>query len=186
MSIKQDITKLNNQLKILQSVSKSKANSKQATDHTNSVIMSLQTKLADTSLGFKGVLESEVSLFFIVECSILIVLFQVDIQQEQSYAAPSYSPQPRRRVNANQQSTQDLYESPQSLGIPMISQQQQQVMIEQQDQRIETRSNAMETVESTIAELGSIFQQLATMVAEQRETIQRYVDIRIRYYVLKY
>ncbi|GAA5801692.1 hypothetical protein HPULCUR_007143 [Helicostylum pulchrum] len=152
------ITKLNNQLKILQSVSKSKANSKQATDHTNSVIMSLQTKLADTSLGFKDVLESE-----------------VDIQQEQSFAAaPSYSPQPRRRVNANQQSTQEIYESPQSLGIPMISQQQQQqVMIEQQDQRIETRSNAMETVESTIAELGSIFQQLATMVAEQRETIQR-------------
>lgn len=107
-------------------------------------------------------------------------MFQVDIQQEQSYAAPSYSPQPRRRVNANQQSTQDIYESPQSLGIPMISQQQQQqVMIEQQDQRIETRSNAMETVESTIAELGSIFQQLATMVAEQRETIQRCVDIHI-------
>ncbi|KAG2232667.1 hypothetical protein INT48_006846 [Thamnidium elegans] len=153
----QDITKLNNQLKILQSVSKSKSSSKQAADHTNSVIVSLQAKLADTSLGFKDVLESE-----------------VDIKQQQSYPVPSNSPQPRRRVTANQQSTQDTYESPQSLGIPMISQQQQQqVMIEQQDQRIETRSNAMETVESTIAELGSIFQQLATMVAEQRETIQR-------------
>ncbi|KAI8095404.1 t-SNARE [Thamnidium elegans] len=156
-SIKEDITKLNNQLKILQSVSKSKSSSKQAADHTNSVIVSLQAKLADTSLGFKDVLESE-----------------VDIKQQQSYPVPSNSPQPRRRVTANQQSTQDTYESPQSLGIPMISQQQQQqVMIEQQDQRIETRSNAMETVESTIAELGSIFQQLATMVAEQRETIQR-------------
>lgn len=65
---------------------------------------------------------------------------------------------------------EETYESPQSLGIPMIS---QQVMIEQQDQRIEQRSNAMETIESTIAELGGIFSQLATMVAEQRETIQR-------------
>jgi syntaxin 5 len=59
----------------------------------------------------------------------------------------------------------------------MITQQQQQVqqqvMIEQNDRNIESRSVAMETIESTIAELGGIFQQLATMVAEQRETIQR-------------
>lgn len=85
---------------------------------------------------------------------------------------PQPSPQPRRRVNVNRESPLD--ESPQSLGIPMISQQQQQMMMmEQQDTRIETRSNAMETIESTIAELGGIFSQLATMVAEQRETIQR-------------
>lgn len=86
------------------------------------------------------------------------------------------SPQPRRRVNVNRESPNNAYyqdESPQSLGIPMISQQQQQMMIEQQDNRIETRSNAMETIESTIVELGGIFSQLATMVAEQRETIQR-------------
>jgi syntaxin 5 len=57
----------------------------------------------------------------------------------------------------------------------MIAPQQQQLMMmEQNDRQIQTRSNAMETIESTIAELGGIFQQLATMVAEQRETIQRY------------
>lgn len=60
-SIKQDITKLNKQLQILQSVTKERSSgSKQATEHTNNVIMSLQTKLADTSLGFKDVLESQV------------------------------------------------------------------------------------------------------------------------------
>lgn len=59
-SIRQDINKLNTQIKILQSVSKSKASTKQASEHSNSVIMLLQTKLADTSLGFKQVLESEV------------------------------------------------------------------------------------------------------------------------------
>jgi syntaxin 5 len=52
-------------------------------------------------------------------------------------------------------------------------QQHQQMMMERNDRQIQTRSNAMETIESTIAELGGIFQQLATMVAEQRETIQR-------------
>ena len=38
---------------------------------------------------------------------------------------------------------------------------------------IQSRSSAIETIESTIAELGQIFNQLAHMVAEQRETVQR-------------
>lgn len=42
-----------------------------------------------------------------------------------------------------------------------------------QDNYIQTRSTAIESIESTIAELGQIFSQLATMVAEQRETVQR-------------
>jgi syntaxin 5 len=43
----------------------------------------------------------------------------------------------------------------------------------QQDNYIQSRSTAIESIESTIAELGQIFQQLAHMVAEQRETVQR-------------
>jgi syntaxin 5 len=42
-----------------------------------------------------------------------------------------------------------------------------------QDGYIQTRSTAIESIESTIAELGQIFTQLAQMVAEQRETVQR-------------
>lgn len=42
-----------------------------------------------------------------------------------------------------------------------------------QDSYIQSRSTAIESIESTIAELGSIFSQLAGMVAEQRETVQR-------------
>lgn len=65
-------------------------------------------------------------------------------------------------------------ESTLSLGIPMITQQQQQeMMVMEQDRYIDNRSTAIESIESTIAELGGIFQQLATMVAEQRETVQR-------------
>lgn len=67
-------------------------------------------------------------------------------------------------------------ESTLSLGIPMITseqqQEQQQLVLAEQDRYIESRSTAIESIESTIAELGSIFQQLATMVAEQRETVQ--------------
>lgn len=42
-----------------------------------------------------------------------------------------------------------------------------------QDNYIQSRSTAIESIESTIAELGQIFSQLAGMVAEQRETVQR-------------
>jgi len=49
----------------------------------------------------------------------------------------------------------------------------QMQLVEQQDTYIQSRSTAIESIESTIAELGTIFTQLANMVAEQRETVQR-------------
>lgn len=45
-----------------------------------------------------------------------------------------------------------------------------------QDSYIQQRSHAIESIETTIAELGQIFTQLANMVAEQRETVQRIDD----------
>ncbi|KAI8376616.1 t-SNARE [Choanephora cucurbitarum] len=154
-SIKQDITKLNQRIRILQSVKDGQTKgSKQASEHSNNVVTSLQNKLAMASLGFKDILEAEM----------------------QPTPSASSSPQPRRRVNAAIHHAKPIEEevsSPQSLGIPMISAQQQQEQIISQDRHIESRTHAMEAIESTIAELGGIFQQLATMVAEQRETIQR-------------
>lgn len=47
------------------------------------------------------------------------------------------------------------------------------IPIQVQDSYIQSRSTAIESIESTIAELGQIFMQLANMVAEQGETIQR-------------
>lgn len=46
-------------------------------------------------------------------------------------------------------------------------------LIDEQDSYIQSRANTMQNIESTIVELGSIFQQLAHMVKEQEETIQR-------------
>lgn len=42
-----------------------------------------------------------------------------------------------------------------------------------QDSYIQSRADTMQNIESTIVELGSIFQQLAHMVKEQEETVQR-------------
>lgn len=47
-----------------------------------------------------------------------------------------------------------------------------------QDSYIQSRADTMQNIESTIVELGSIFQQLAHMVKEQEETIQRYEGVR--------
>jgi len=42
-----------------------------------------------------------------------------------------------------------------------------------QDSYIRSRSEAMLNIEQTIVELGTIFQQLAHMVKEQEEMVQR-------------
>ena len=42
-----------------------------------------------------------------------------------------------------------------------------------QDSYYSSRADAMHTIESTIVELGGIFSQLATMVKEQEEMVQR-------------
>lgn len=86
--------------------------------------------------------------------------------------------QPANSVAIMEETKEPEQESTLSLGIPMITQQQQQeMMVMEQDRYIDHRSSAIESIESTIAELGGIFQQLATMVAEQRETVQRYVCV---------
>lgn len=61
-------------------------------------------------------------------------------------------------------------------GLPTHSQhggQQGQMLIANQDQYLSARSEALQNVERTITELGGIFQQLATMVAEQGELAVR-------------
>ena len=50
---------------------------------------------------------------------------------------------------------------------------QMQMMEGGSDTYMQQRSTAIESIESTISELGQIFGQLAHMVAEQRDTVQR-------------
>jgi len=59
--IKQDIANLNKQIAALQAYTKSKKSSggsiTQVEEHNNNVVMLLQSKLANTSMSFKDVLE---------------------------------------------------------------------------------------------------------------------------------
>ncbi|PVV02573.1 hypothetical protein BB560_002970 [Smittium megazygosporum] len=63
-----------------------------------------------------------------------------------------------------------------ALSLPTFGEEQSQQLILQEDRTrsyLESRSNAIGAIESTISELGSIFQQLSTMVAEQSDMVQR-------------
>ena len=51
--------------------------------------------------------------------------------------------------------------------------QEQLHMIDEQDSYIQSRADTMQNIEQTIVELGGIFQQLAHMVKEQEEMVQR-------------
>lgn len=165
--IKQDIAKLNKQIALLQQyVRDHKKNNKQADEHSSNVVVMLQSKLASTSMSFKDVLEIRTQNMKAGKDRREQFMFSSN-QQANTPAAdsPLYNTQKR-----NGQQNTDF------LALDMSSgqvQHQQLQFIEQQDNYIESRATAIESIESTIAELGNIFQQLATMVAEQRETVQR-------------
>jgi len=58
-------------------------------------------------------------------------------------------------------------------GGAFMQQQLQQQLVPAQDTYLQSRAEALQNVERTITELGGIFQQLATMVAEQGEVAIR-------------
>lgn len=56
---------------------------------------------------------------------------------------------------------------------------QQMLMQDETDQYLHTRAETMQNIESTIVELGGIFSQLAHMVKEQEEMVER-IDTNIQ------
>lgn len=53
------------------------------------------------------------------------------------------------------------------------SQTQQMMLYDESDNYVQQRAETMQNIESTIVELGGIFQQLAHMVKEQEEMVER-------------
>lgn len=58
-------------------------------------------------------------------------------------------------------------------------QQQQMMLYDESDSYVQQRAETMQSIESTIVELGGIFQQLAVMVKEQEEMVER-IDTNIQ------
>jgi syntaxin 5 len=174
--IKQDLSSLNQQIGALQTLSKQQhPKADQEGEHNKNVVYLLQGKLTDVSVNFKDVLEARTK----------------NIQASRSRTENFISSVSQHAQPSLQQSSSPLYGTPQraspapgmgggvasdTLSLnPMVGDSQLMAMEEAQPSNtyIQQRGEAIEAIEKTISELGGIFGQLATMVSEQSEMIQR-------------
>ncbi|KAK9766852.1 Integral membrane protein SED5 [Basidiobolus ranarum] len=167
--IKQDIARLNQQLASLQRTVREnqsgRKNAKQIEEHNNNVVVMLQSKLMNASLSFKDVLEMRTSNMKATK----------DRKEQfmESSTPLSIGPSTDSPLFHFERKQEDPTNG-EFVALDFSTQSAQQLqLVEQQNTYIDERATAIETIESTIAELGSIFQQLAHMVAEQREAVQR-------------
>ncbi|KAI0257028.1 snare protein SED5/Syntaxin 5 [Lactifluus subvellereus] len=200
--IKQDIAGINKQIAALQAYVKQRraqggsksAEGKQVEEHSHNVVVLLQNKLAETSMTFKDVLEvrtqnmkeskdrTEQFMYSAAAAanqapanSILFSSTQRQDPMSDGSSGRSDAKGKGRSTPNNGMLALDLEHAEGGMGAPNGggSAFQQMQLVEQQDSYIQSRSTAIESIETTIAELGQIFNQLAHMVAEQRETVQR-------------
>ncbi|KAG7276932.1 hypothetical protein CRUP_010252 [Coryphaenoides rupestris] len=164
--IKQDINSLNKQIAQLQDLVRSRGapGGRHIQTHSNTIVVSLQSKLASMSNDFKSVLEVRTEN-----------LKQQRSRREQFSQPPSSSSPMMANNFKSSVLMQDESRSMGEVTIDLGSQANpmQLQLIDEQDSYIQSRTDTMQNIESTIVELGSIFQQLAHMVKEQEETIQR-------------
>ena len=189
--IKQDLSALNQKISSLQSLSKTqqtKTSGEQEGEHNKNVVVLLQGKLADVGVNFKDVLEVRTKNLqasrsrqqnFLSDASAHSQAPQ-DTQQSASplYNTPTKSrtPQPGYQNTNNDILNLDPSGSSSAL-MPSGPQSDQQLLLMEEgatsNSYINMRGEAITVIEQTINELGSVFGQLAAMVSEQGEQIQR-------------
>ncbi|TEB38923.1 t-SNARE [Coprinellus micaceus] len=195
--VKQDIASINKQIAQLQAHAKQQeaknastsAEGKLLEEHNKNIIMMLQSKLAETSMTFKDVLEvrtqnmkeskSRTEQFMYTASSAAnhppSMLYR-GTPDPMGDGSPTKAFDPKGKSRASQNGdvlALDLDAAEEGVGSSNGGAFMQMQLVEQQDSYIQQRSTAIESIESTIAELGQIFQQLAHMVAEQGERVQR-------------
>ncbi|XP_051276443.1 syntaxin-5a isoform X1 [Dicentrarchus labrax] len=193
--IKQDINSLNKQIAQLQDLVRSRGapGGRHIQTHSNTIVVSLQSKLASMSNDFKSVLEvrtenlkqqrsrrEQFSQPPVSSSPLMANNFRSrkkGAQEPHAAREQRYDYQGNTTSNLKESSVlmQDESRSMGDVAIDMDSQTNplQLQLIDEQDSYIQSRADTMQNIESTIVELGSIFQQLAHMVKEQEETIQR-------------
>ncbi|GIY82282.1 syntaxin-5 [Caerostris darwini] len=168
--IKEDINSLNKQIAQLQeSKGRNNSHGKHMLHHSNSIVVSLQCKLANMSSNFRDVLEVRTE----------------NLKHEKSRrdkftegnvsgTLPSAMSGKSRSILLTDETANSYPNQHGDYAINIDNQYQQQLhLIDEQDSYIQNRADTMQNIESTIVELGTIFQQLAHMVKEQEEIVQR-------------
>jgi syntaxin 5 len=193
--IKQDLSALNAQIGQLQTLSRnnmgmgSKGGAGQENEHNKNVVVLLQGKLADVGANFKEVLEVRTkniqasrsrtenfvsSVGHAAQPQSLLDPGRTDSPLYNS-AAPSRGRSPKPGMN-NPDNILSLDPVSSSSALRGPQSDQQLLMMEEaqpSNTYIQQRGEAIEAIERTINELGGIFGQLAQMVSEQSEMIQR-------------
>ncbi|KAH7574200.1 hypothetical protein JRO89_XS03G0264700 [Xanthoceras sorbifolium] len=189
--IKQDITALNSAVVDLQFLSNSRNESGISSDtssHSTTVVDDLKNRLMSATKEFKDVLTMRTENLKVHENRRQLFSSTTSKDSANPFvrqrplatrAAASTSTSPPPWANGSTSSSQ-LFPRKQMDGEsePLIQQQQhhqqqqqqqQQQMVPLQDTYMQSRAEALQNVESTIHELGNIFNQLATLVSQQGE-----------------
>ncbi|KAL0327570.1 UNVERIFIED_CONTAM: syntaxin [Sesamum angustifolium] len=185
--IKQDITALNSAVVDLQFLSNSRNErehiSTDTTTHSTTVVDDLKNRLMSATKEFKDVLtmrtenlkvhENRRQLFSssVSKNPTNPFIRQRPLASKSAASASADSPLPwtnRRFTFFNSSSRSEVDGESQPLLQQQQNQQQQQV-VPIQDSYMQSRAEALQNVESTIHELSSIFNQLATLVSQQGE-----------------
>ncbi|KAG7204462.1 hypothetical protein KM043_004897 [Ampulex compressa] len=170
--IKTDLKSLNLQIGKLQELGKKQregygsSQSHHIASHSSSIVMTLQSKLANMSNHFKSVLEvrsenmreeqsrrqqfTQGSVTTMLPPSVSGKKGSLLLQEQDTNASVAIDLEPAMGQLTMQQAIQDDTES-----------------------YVQSRAETMQNIESTIVELGGIFQQLAHMVKEQEEMVER-------------
>ncbi|XP_020279276.1 syntaxin-5 [Pseudomyrmex gracilis] len=170
--IKTDLKSLNNQIGKLQDLGKSQreffgsSQSRHIASHSSSIVMTLQSKLANMSNHFKSVLE------------VRSENMREEQSRRQQFTQGSLSTMLPPSVVSGRQGSLLLQEEASSNSVmePIMNHQlttMQQAIQDDTDAYVQSRTETMQNIESTIVELGGIFQQLAHMVKEQEEMVER-------------
>lgn len=180
--IKGDLNALNQQIARLQEISKDQrrtVNGKHLVSHSSNMVLALQSKLASMSTDFKQILEVRSENMKHQKSR------RDQFGQATSLPANSVSPATAKQGSLllseeNQAVSIDMSDTSPLLGPPARIQTQQQIALyDESDNYVQQRAETMQNIESTIVELGGIFQQLAHMVKEQEEIVER-IDTNIQ------
>lgn len=167
--IRTDISETKSQLDYLQS----KCEPKQK--HTENIVTILHRKLANVTSNFKSTLEMRSRSV------------QQQTARHELFAGPVPGPSTSGSYQPNGPVVLDMGAGRHLPPVPFHEQQfpQQQLQLQQQQQLVlddrldlSERADKMQIIESTIVELGTVFNQLATIVQDQGETITR-IDMNI-------
>lgn len=172
--IKQDIAKVNKQIGQLsdylhKTVKTKDSSNVQLSEHSKQVVSSLTTKLAATSSEFKGLLEIRTANM--KEQKSRREQYSMQDSLLPSSDSPLYNPEKKKTLQGS--SNQDTV-------IDFGGIQQSQALMTSNSvanmEYLESRSQAIDSIEATIAELGQIYQNFAQVLAGQREMVQRIDD----------